>query len=119
MEGRGPQGVIGDTDSQGTVGPDPAAEDIQIVTEVNNQQMEMDTSIRIAHGIMREWEAVALKDQLGARTIGAPWAQSSDRKYPDHNSASLLRMSPMSSPLGAGPSGNMTLPTLIILINYI
>ena len=31
----------------------------------------------------------------------------------DCNSASLLRTSPMSSFLGAGPSGNVTLPTLI------
>ena len=78
----------------------------------------MDTSICIACGIMWEREAMALGDQSGAWTIRAPQARSSDRKYPDCNSASLLRMSPTSSPLGAGLSGNMTLPTLIIPINY-
>ena len=31
-KGRGPWGAIGDTDSRSTSGPDPAAEDIQIVT---------------------------------------------------------------------------------------
>ena len=31
-EGCGPRGAIGDTDSQGAVRPDPAAEDIRIVT---------------------------------------------------------------------------------------
>ena len=79
----------------------------------------MDTSIRIARGMMREREAAARRDQSGARTIGAPRARSGDGKYPDRNSASLLRTSPASSPLGMGPSGNVTLPTLIIPINYI
>ena len=31
-KGRGPRGPIGDTDSRSTSGPDPAAEDIRIVT---------------------------------------------------------------------------------------
>ena len=31
-KGRGPRGAIGDTDSRSTSGPDPAAEDIRIVT---------------------------------------------------------------------------------------
>ena len=31
-KGLGPQGAIGDTDSRSTPGPDPAAEDIRIVT---------------------------------------------------------------------------------------
>ena len=31
----------------------------------------------------------------------------------------FLRTSPKSSPLGTGPLGNMTLPTLIIPINYV
>ena len=79
----------------------------------------MDTGVCVTHGMMREWEAMALGDQLDTWTIGAPWAQSGDGKYPDRNSASLLRTSPMSSPLGAGPSGNVMLPTLIIVINYI
>ena len=79
----------------------------------------MDTSIHIARGMIREWEAAACGDQLGARTIGAPRARSGDGKYPDCNSASLLRTSPASSPLGMGPLGNVTLPTLIIPINYI
>ena len=33
QKGHGPQGVIGDMDSQSTLGPDPVAEDIWIVTE--------------------------------------------------------------------------------------
>ena len=45
----------------------------------------MDTSIRIACGMMREQEAAARGDQSGARTIGAPRARSGDGKYPDHN----------------------------------
>ena len=32
-KGRGPRGVIGDTDSRSTSGPDPAAGDIRIITE--------------------------------------------------------------------------------------
>ena len=31
-KGRGPRGPIGDADSRSTSGPDPAAEDIRIVT---------------------------------------------------------------------------------------
>ena len=50
--------------------------------------MEMDTSIGIACGMMQEWEAMALRDQSGARTIGAPWARSGDGKYPDCNRCS-------------------------------
>ena len=34
----------------------------------------MDTSVCIARSIMQEREAMALRDQSGARTIGAPQA---------------------------------------------
>ena len=34
QKGHGPRGAIGDTDSRSTSGPDPVAEDIQIVTLV-------------------------------------------------------------------------------------
>ena len=33
-EGHSPRGAIRDTDSRGTIGPDPVAEDIRIVTQV-------------------------------------------------------------------------------------
>ena len=78
----------------------------------------MDTSVCIACGMMREWKAVAPRERLETRTLGVPRARSGGRGYPDRNSASLLRMSPASSPLDAGPSDNVTLPTLIFLINY-
>ena len=45
----------------------------------------MDTSVRIACGMMQEWEVTALGDQSDARTIGARRARSGDGKYPDHN----------------------------------
>ena len=51
-----------------------------------------------------------LSEYLGPRSGG--------RGYPDRNSASLLRTSPASSLLDAGPSDNVILPTLILLINY-
>ena len=50
---------------------------------------------------MWEWEAMALRDQLGAQTIGAPWAQSGDRKYLDCNITSLSTRS------GGGFSGSL------------
>ena len=34
----------------------------------------MDTSVCVTHGMMWEWEAVALGDQLDAQTIRAPQA---------------------------------------------
>ena len=45
----------------------------------------MDTSIHVAHGMMWEWEATALGEQLDTQIVGAPWAQSGGREYPDHN----------------------------------
>ena len=36
----------------------------------------MDTSIHIAHGMMREQEAAARGDQSGARTIGTAWNEA-------------------------------------------
>ena len=80
--------------------------------------MGMDTSVRIAHGMTQEQKATVLGERLETRTLGVPRARSGGRGYPDRNSASLLRTSLASSPLDAGPSGNVTLPTLIILINY-
>ena len=45
----------------------------------------MDTSICVSCGMMWEWEAMALKEQLDTQTVGAPWAQSGSGKYPDRN----------------------------------
>ena len=38
-KGRGPRGPIGDADSRSTSGPDPAAEDIRIVTKVQQGKL--------------------------------------------------------------------------------
>ena len=49
--------------------------------------MEMDTSIHITCGMMWEWEAMALREQLDTWTVGAPQARSGGGEYPDHNRA--------------------------------
>ena len=48
-KGRGPQGAIGDTDSRSTSGPDPAAEDIRIVTQAQ-------TKFKGSEGLLAEVE---------------------------------------------------------------
>ena len=51
MEGRGPQGAIGDTDSWSTSGPDPAAEDIRIITHI-----PCDFDITVSGGVtLKAW----------------------------------------------------------------
>ena len=45
----------------------------------------MDTSICITRGMMREWEAVALREQLDAQTVRAPRAQSGGGEHSDRN----------------------------------
>ena len=63
-------------------------------------------------------KAAALGERSETQTLGVPRAPIRQQGIPDRNSASLLRMSPASSLLDVGPSDNMTLPTLILLINY-
>ena len=50
--------------------------------------MGMDTSVHVACGMMQEWEAMALGEQLETRTLGVPRARSGSRGYPDHNRSS-------------------------------
>jgi hypothetical protein len=75
---------------------------------------DVDTDVRVVCGIAREGKGCSLGEGSGTRgQLGASRIRPDHRECSDRNSAPLLRTSPTSSLLGVGPSGNVTLPTLI------